>query len=437
MINLPPHVRMGISWRAIKLETGRTPPWVDNVQPASALHIDIDWLHGPVYKPALANLFKKHGTSKPLGLTMRLIPCFSSDEGKNTTVDQRVATVEMREKQDFLIKEHITTIKTPYILNLDKPTKPNGNMTLRRYLKNLHPQGLVAARLILSVDKTWQEGSKDTVLVTTKEYAPQVQEAIRNMIPECVHRFGNGVQGWFTQEGLLAFQGVQWDPKNQKSVSDKDIEALRVVTEDFFGMGDAWRRKPTPPQRPGTIQQTVNTNANAGTPTASIRPINGLPPVTADTLLANTLNRKSDAPSFGDLYNRTHDGDTARTSHVTGADDISLSSHESDDKAGNVTFANVPTNLTRHLTQNEGDASTAKSSTHYRLQRDKSRELAEKSQAESMQLLELLQREREELHKAREELEKLRVSRTGTHPVTPSVMKGHAGAATDGAGDYG
>ena len=36
LADIPPHVRMGISWRAIKLENGKTPPWIDNVQPASA-----------------------------------------------------------------------------------------------------------------------------------------------------------------------------------------------------------------------------------------------------------------------------------------------------------------------------------------------------------------------------------------------------------------
>ena len=258
MIRIPPYVRMGISWRAIKLENGRTPPWVDNMPPASALHIDMDWFHAPVYKPDLAKLFKKHGQMKPLGLTLRLVPCFSADEGKNATTDRRVAAVEMRDKQEYLIKEHITTIKTPYILNLDKPTKPQGTMTLRRYLKNLHPQGLVAARLILSVDRAWQEGSKDTNIVTTKEFAPQVQDAIRNMIPECVHRYGIGTTGWFTTEGLHAFKGVKWDPASNKSVSDKDIEATRVVAEDYFGMGEAWRHKKQ------TICRPTMMNSNTG-----------------------------------------------------------------------------------------------------------------------------------------------------------------------------
>jgi hypothetical protein len=435
LANIPTHVQMGISWRAIKLENGKTPPWVENVQPASALHVDMDYFHAPVYKPILANLFKKHGTTKPLGLSLRLIPCFSSDEGKNATPDRRTAAAEMREKQDYLVKEHITVIKTPYILNLDKPTKPNGTMTLRRYLKNLHPHGLVAARLILTVDKAWQDGSKDTNIVTTREYAPQVQDALRNMIPECVHRFGTGTKGWFTREGLLAFKGIEWDPSKNKSVSDRDIEALRTVSEDYFGMGEAWRKKKEQKLRPTVRTNTSNVQTSLGTPAASIPQPTNTNQATIATLLAATLDKKNDAPSFGDLYHRPHDGDTAKTSQQAGNDDASLSSHESDGKHESVTFANLPETITQKVATS-GDVSTAKSSTHYRLQRDKNRELAEKSQEESRRLLETLRLEREELMKAREELERLKVSATAPQTVTPSANRGKIGAAADSADDY-
>jgi hypothetical protein len=439
LANIPAHVRMGISWRAIKLENGKTPPWVENGQPASALHVDMDYFHAPVYKPILANLFKKHGTTKPLGLSLRLIPCFSSDEGKNATPDRRSAAVEMREKQEYLVKEHITVIKTPYILNLDKPTKPNGTMTLRRYLKNLHPQGLVAARLILSVDKAWQEGSKDTNIVTTREYAPQAQEALRNMIPECVHRFGTGTKGWFTREGLLAFKGVEWDPAKNKSVSDRDVEALRTVAEDYFGMGEAWRNRKVQRQRPIACNipgDDMSGQIPLGNPGDSIPNNVSKTQTTIETLLAATIDKKNDAPSFGDLYQRPHDGDTARTSQKPGNDDASLSSHESEEGLReSVTFANIPDTLP-HKETATGDMSTAKSSTHYRLQRDKCRELAEKSQEESRQLLETLKQEREELMRAREELERLKVSTTASKTVTPSANRGRIGAAADSADNY-
>ena len=437
ILEIPAHVRMGLSWRAIKLETGKTPPWIDNVQPASALHLDMDWFHAPVYKPEIAKAFKKHGTARPLGLTLRLIPCFSSDEGQNATKDQQTTAVEMREKQEYVVKEHITVIKTPYILNLDKPTKINGTMTLRRYLKNLHPQGLVAARLIISVDKAWQEGSKETNIITTKEYAPQVQEALRNMIPACVHLYGKGVKGWFSREGLHAFKNIKWDPTNQKSISDHDIEAIRVVTEDYFGMGEAWRKKQQQASRPTTAKNGRNLKeapTQTGTSTASIPKGKEQPTVTAETLLAELANRKTDAPSFGDLYCRPHDGDTAKTSNNADVDEASISSHESDVVDGDITFSDLPNITVR--TQTEGDASTAKSSTHYRLQRDKSRALAAKSQEESRTLLEILQKEREELQHTRQELEKLSVSKRGPNEVAPSAVRGHTGAAADSAGRH-
>ena len=115
---------------------------------------------------------------------------------------------------------------------------------------------------------------------------------------------------------------------------------------------------------------------------------------------------------------------------------MSLSSHESDHNPTSVTFADlsqVQTQRTNHQTT-LGDNSTAKSSTHYRLQRDKSRELAAKSQEESRQLLEALRTEREELLKAREELERLRLSTSSqNHMVTPSAKRGNNGTAADSA----
>ena len=310
-------------------------------------------------------------------------------------------------------------------------------MTLRRYLKNLHPQGLVAARLIVSVDKAWQEGSKETNIVTTKEYAPQVQEALRNMIPACVHQYGVGVKGWFSREGLHAFKNIKWDPTNQKSVSDHDIEAIRVVTEDYFGMGEAWRKTQQKASRPTSTKvgsHLKDTPVTTGTPTASIPRTQDQQTVTAETLLAEMANRKTDAPSFGDLYRRPHDGDTAKTSHNAEGDEASISSHDSDAIDGDVTFADIP-DITQR-TQPEGDASTAKSSTHYRLQRDKSRALAAQSQEESRTLLETLQSEREELRRTRQELEQLRVSKTGPNEVTPSAVRGHTGAVADSAGRH-
>ena len=268
---------------------------------------------------------------------------------------------------------------------------------------------------------------------------PQVQDALRNMIPECVHKFGTGTKGWFTREGLLAFKGVEWDPSKNKSVSDRDIEARRVVSEDYFGMGEAWRRKKKVDLRPTNLCSSVGKQSATapGTAEASIPKVDGKPQTTVEVLLSDMANKGTDTPSFGDVFNRPHDGDTAKTSQHGGHDDASLSSHESDKHDGDVTFADIPPALRHQTTSDVGDTSTAKSSTHYRLQRDKSREMAAKSQEESRQLLETLRQEREELTKAREELERLRVTTTSAKNVTPSANQERAGAAADSAGDYG
>ena len=221
-------------------------------------------------------------------------------------------------------------------------------------------------------------------------------------------------------------------------MSDRDIEALRTVSEDYFGMGDAWKKKKQEASRPTFPQQQTPTPTEApqGRPEATIPTVNGKSQTTVDTLLTALANKNTDAPSFGDLYNRPHDGDTAKTSQKEASDDVSLSSHESDKNDQDVTFADIPPTI-RPPAAGAGDASTAKSSTHYRLQRDKSRELAAKSQEESRQLLETLRREREELMKTREELERLRVSSHNPKTVTPSANRGKAGAAADSAGASG
>jgi len=150
-------------------------------------------------------------------------------------------------------------------------------------------------------------------------------------------------------------------------------------------------------------------------------------------LLADIANKKSDAPSFGNLYHRPHDGDTAKTSHRPDAEEASISSHASD-MEGDVMVTDIPT--INHRSSADGDVSTAKSSTHYRLQRDKSRELAAKSQEESRKLLEIMQQEHEELLQARQEIARMRLSRSESIKVTPSANRGKSGTAADSTGKH-
>ena len=437
MSNLPPNVRVGLQWRAIRLPNGKAPKWTDGIAPSSALHLDMDSYAVAAYQPEIAKLFKKHGSSKPLGLNLRLIPCFRTDLGKNATLDEKESFELMRDKQDYLIKHHLVKTSTSFILNLDKPTRPGGKWTLRRYLRNLHPEGLVAQRLILSVDKAWGEGKNVTNIVTNKEYAAEVQTAISNMIPECAHRFGKGIRGWFSNEALMTFKDVKWDPNRKKTISDRDVDAKRQVEEDFFGMGTAWRKATHQPSTRPTNTATApssstQTTPQLGTPAASIPTTKDKSAPTINAVLDDLTNRKTHAASFGELYQRPHDGDTAKTSQAPG-DDMSLSSKESDTKTGGIRFDGIPAESGDGQASRGGDASTAKSSTHYRLQRDASRKIAAQSRAESLQLL-------EELRAAREEIDRLHMtgatttSSTRTQLVTPSATREAADTAADGVG---
>jgi hypothetical protein len=66
-------------------------------------------------------------------------------------------------------------------------------------------------------------------------------KALNCMIPECIHLYGiEAAERWFSNAGLLAYQGVKWDPKQQSTTSHKDQEIKALVDEDLFQIGTNW-----------------------------------------------------------------------------------------------------------------------------------------------------------------------------------------------------
>jgi hypothetical protein len=364
------------------------------------LHIDIDASQATRYNGILANLFKKNSSKKPLGLShLRIIPCFTSEEGKYMTPESCESAEKMRNKQTYALNSHTAVLRTNFIQNLDKPVSKKNPMTLRRYLKSMTPEGSVTLRLILSIDKSWQDRSNETIIVTTKPWAAQTREVLKNMIPACIHMYQKGVEGWFTPEGLKAFEGIHWDPNKKYTVSARDIEAQREVEEDFFGMGDDWKNIELPGEtkRP-VMKKTSNTKTT---------PENNN--ITATTLLEGVTNKSTDAASFGAVYNRPHDGDTAKTSRHQEADEASLSSHESVEIVDAVTIDNI-TNVTTKLKGKSiaGDQSTAKSSGYHKAQLVKVKQIAAAHEEESKKLYKELKEERKRREQEKEELEQAR-----------------------------
>ena len=302
--DIPPQVPLGISWQAIRLDSGKNAPWVDNQPPPSALHIYLPPLYAAVYAKRIGAKFKKRSKQLIDWLQLRVIPAFPKPQERSMfaiTAKRRQNMNLMRSKQHYFLRHSIVRLSTPFILNLDRPT-PHG-ATLRRYLMNKAPSTSVAHRLFLSVDPDWKTFS-ETVLVTMVKYEDEARAALMDMIPECSYKYGVDATGWFHSEAITAFQDIKWDPTKKTTVSEFDNEAAELLAEDYFGMGDDWIEAALPSQRPsdvGPAAASLEKNKHKKTPR------------TAAALLAKQTEKSTDAPSFGSMFHRDHDGDTVQT----------------------------------------------------------------------------------------------------------------------------
>ena len=296
--NILPHVPLGIAWQAIRLDSGKNAPWVDNQPPPSALHIYLPPIYAAVYAKHIGNKFKKRSKQPIDWLQLRVVPAFPKPQEKSIfaiTTKRRHNMNLMRCKQQYFLRHSIVRLSTSFILDLDSPT-PHG-ATLRRYLMNKAPAKEVAHRLFVSVDPDWRNSS-ETVLVTIAKYEEEARAALMDMIPECSYKYGVDATGWFISDAISAFQAIKWDPAKKTTVSEFDEEAAAMVAEDIFGMGDDWLKDTGTPHRPSAPEE-YNTNEKT--------------PRTAAALLAKQTDKRTDASSFGSMYNRNHDGDTVQT----------------------------------------------------------------------------------------------------------------------------
>jgi hypothetical protein len=294
-LKIPDYVPIGIQWRTIKNENKKNYKWNADEMPPQALHLDIDANHATRYTEEAAKLWKKGATNRVNGLQMRLIPCLGSNRAVAISENQRHNMKLMAAKQQFFVNSYTVKVDNAHIMNLDAPVK---EYTLRKYLMSRSPKTSVIQRLFVSVDKSWR--GNDFTLVTVKPYAAEAMKALNCMIPECIHLYGiEAAELWFSNAGLLAYQGVKWDPTKQSTTSHKDQETKALVDEDLFQIGTNWML--TAP-----IMQ-----AQAG---------RQAPPQTPDYTVQNLLASRghgNDVSSFGSIYQRQHDDDSIVTTKTT------------------------------------------------------------------------------------------------------------------------
>jgi hypothetical protein len=121
------------------------------------------------------------------------------------------------------------------------------------------------------------------------------------MIPEYLHRFGEGAAKWFTGAGLLVYKDMKWNPAKGNTSSAKEHKSKEMVKEDLWGLNNKWealkRMKSTDSARPDTSMiDTHKIPTTEGT----------------KTLEQTRLGCDNYIASFQNVYNRTKDNDNAR-----------------------------------------------------------------------------------------------------------------------------
>lgn len=298
-LKIPDHVALGAQWRTIADQHGKKFPWPKDStapRPPQALHIDIEDAYIGVWYPKFAKLWKKGATKKVNYLHVRLVPCFTTQVGKSLTQVQHSGTIYMAQKQAHFVNSHTMRLTNSNILDIDTPIGEN-KVTLRRYLMMKAPEGFITDRIFISVDKSYR--GNDFTLTVPKIYADQAVRVLHNMVPECLHLYGEEAARWFTNIGLMAYQDVKWDPLLNATTSVNDETTNELVEENYFGMGEGWK---IPQYQEAT--PTVAEIEGIGTVTTPGRSV-------AEILEARAKRGiQDDVSSFGEAFGRSHSGST-------------------------------------------------------------------------------------------------------------------------------
>ncbi len=308
VLNIPEDVEIGIQYRTISNEHGKKPAFNRDDPPAAAIHLDIDERYALVYQARAASLWRKNSKKRlPNGVQLRLVPCFTSATGKSMTDTQRSDAMTLAERQYYFVKEHLKMLPAYFFISqLDTPISEENNMTLRRAMMSQAPAKQATARLIHNVDAAWNQTTKHAI-TTVVGREQEAQRFLVNMIPEYLHRFGEGATKWFTGAGLLVYKDVKWNPTKGTTSSAKEHESEEMVKEDLWGLNDKWeelkKTKASETTRPdASTLDATGEESIISTPTADESKIPGTTRLGSDKSIA----------SFGNVFQRNRDDDDAR-----------------------------------------------------------------------------------------------------------------------------
>jgi hypothetical protein len=207
---------------------------------------------------------------------------------------QRSDALTLKERQYYFVKEHLKILPTYFFISqLDTPISEDNPMKLRRAMMAQAPAKQTTARLIHNVDAAWNQTTKH-IISSVVGREQEAQRFLANMIPEYLHRFGDGTTKWFTGTGLLVYKDVKWNPTKGTTSSAKEHELEAMVKEDLWGLNDKWEELKKPKLTGTTRPDGKMLNASTtSTPTPESSKVTDQTRLGCDKSIA----------SFGNVYN--------------------------------------------------------------------------------------------------------------------------------------
>jgi hypothetical protein len=140
-LNILDTVAIGIQFRSIANENGKTPAFDKENPPAAAIHLDMDKRYALAYQAWCVSLWRKHLKQRlPNDIQLPLVTCFTSATGKSMTDKEQSDAKTLLEGHFYFVKEHLPTLP-PYffISQLDTPLSEDNSMTLRLAMMSRAP----------------------------------------------------------------------------------------------------------------------------------------------------------------------------------------------------------------------------------------------------------------------------------------------------------
>jgi hypothetical protein len=196
--------------------------------------------------------------------------------------DTTAHLVELAHRQKQFLSSQLIEIRTKLFALLDTPLDDHNEMTLRRHIMPRAPDKHPTKRIFHNVDFSWSQPNV-CLCTTVKAHQTTADNALNDIIPEVLHTYGPAAGKWFTQNALLMYENIKWDPKKRSTTTQTSNDTAKILYEDLWGLKDLWKSTPF---------------ASAGSPSTAVTNMTAVG-ITIDHM---NLTNAGDIAFFGSLY---------------------------------------------------------------------------------------------------------------------------------------